>query len=75
MQHIHVHTPSGDQCQSPQLFQAILLLSVSSYQSEEVQGSQSLQIAGCHTKWTSLWPTTHIAQIWFVFDEIKSFQH
>ena len=48
----------------PQLFQAILLLSVSSYQSEEVQGGQGLQIAGYHTERTSLSPTSHIAQPW-----------
>ena len=36
VQHIHVHTPSGDQCQPRQLFQAISRrLSVSSYQSED----------------------------------------
>ena len=63
MQHIHVHTSSGTSASPSQLFQAIPLPSVSSYQSEKVQGSQGSHIAGYYTKQTSLSLNTHIAQL------------
>ena len=78
MKHIHVRTPSGDQCQSPSPISSIPLLSVSSYQSEEVQGGQGSQIAGYRTNGRVCRrpanPPTHIAQLWFIFYGIKSSQ-